>query len=111
MTTAAIVQALVLGTIGLLAFGFAVRRLLPTTSARALTRLANRLDAPGQSRLRRRLGHWLRPARAGAAGCGSGDGCSQCGSCASAEARTVPGDAQPLVFVRKPKADRSAKSL
>lgn len=101
MTMAALAQAVILGAVALFALGFAVRRLLPTTSARALARLADRLDAPAQPRWSRRVGQWLRPSRAGG-GCGTGNGCSQCGSCAGSEAPKPPGEAQPLVFVRKP---------
>ncbi len=100
MTTAALVQAVILGAVALLALGFAVRRLLPGTSTRVLVGLAARLGASGRSRFSHWLGARLRPARAGG-GCGSGDGCGGCGGCGSADGAKVAGDAQPLVFARK----------
>ena len=101
MTTAALTQAVILGLVALFALGFAVRRLLPGTSTRALAGIADWLDAPGRPRLVHRFGQWLRPARAGGSGCGSGDGCGSCGSCATAP--KPAGETQPLVFTRKPK--------
>ena len=107
MTTAALTQAAILAAIALFALGFAVRRLLPKTSARALASLANRLDAPGRSPFGRRLGRWLRPSRQAGAGCGSGDGCNRCGSCAGTSVPPAADDARPLVFAPKPTHDRA----
>lgn len=100
MTTTALAQALILAVVALVALGFALRRLLPGTSARMLASIATRLDAPGRSRFSHWLGARLRPSRA-AGGCGSGDGCGGCGGCGSADGAKAKGDAQPLVFTSR----------
>lgn len=101
MTTATLVQALILGLAALVALVFAVRRLLPGTSRRALSGLAARLEAPARSRFSHWLADRLRPAGNGAGGCGSGDGCGSCGGCGTPAASKPVGDAQPLHFTRK----------
>ena len=93
-----LVQALVIGLVVVASAAVAFRKLMPQTSRRLLGRIAYAWNQPHRHALLRRLGRWLQPAEASSGGCGSGDGCSSCGSCAPAPAPSKTAEAVPLEF-------------
>ena len=90
MSTAALVQAIVIGLAGLWAAWFAFRRLLPRTYRRWLALFAARVDQPGVPRALRALARHVEPRSPHATSCGEG-----CGSCGGCDAK-AGADIQPI---------------
>lgn len=103
MTTAQLVQAVILVLVATTCTTIALRRLLPGTSHRLQAALARALSRPTRARATRAIGVWLQPAEAKAGGCGTGNGCGSCGGCGTLPAgRPALSDgALPLAFASR----------
>jgi hypothetical protein len=96
MTPFLIAQAIVIGLAVIASLIYACRRLMPATSQRLQTKLADALSRPSQPSLLRKLGQQLQPTAA-AGGCGSG-----CGSCSTGCGTSSPTEEQPVKFRERP---------
>ncbi|MEO6921343.1 MAG: DUF6587 family protein [Collimonas sp.] len=92
MTPFLIAQDIIIGLAVISSLVYACRRLMPATSQRWQSMLADSLVKASRPALLRKLGERLQPAGADA-GCGSG-----CGSCSSGCGPASPSDEQPLQF-------------
>ena len=99
--SAMLLQAIVIALVVTWSAGFALHRLLPVTTRRLQARLLAPLERPGMPAWLRALGARLQPKATTGASCG--DGCSSCGGCSAAQARTDD-KPMPLVFRPRPKA-------
>lgn len=84
MSTAVLVQGIVIAAVVAWALAFAIRRLFPVTSRRALARITQTLDRPGIPHWLREVGRRIEPRASTGASCS--DGCSTCGGCGTAQA-------------------------
>lgn len=100
MTDFAVIQAVIITAVVGFSAWQVFRKLMPKTSKRVLARLSAVLEQPRHGVVAHRLARWLQPSEAKSGGCGSGDGCSACGSCAPPPAVSVTprNDVQPLHF-------------
>ncbi|HEY6544344.1 MAG TPA: DUF6587 family protein [Dokdonella sp.] len=85
MSSAALVQAMVVSAMVAWAVGFALRKLFPVTTRRWLASLSRRFDRPAVPRWLRATARFIEPRASTGASCS--DGCSSCGGCGTSEAR------------------------
>lgn len=95
MTPFLIIQAIVISLAVTASLIYACRRLMPATSQRVQTNLANALSQPARPALLRKLGKQLQPTAA-AGGCGSG-----CGSCSTGCGTSAPAAGEQAVKFRE----------
>jgi hypothetical protein len=92
----AIFQFVVIAAIVAWSLGFAARRMFPRACRAMQAKLAKRLAASSNAMLQM-LGAKFTPKQVtSGAGCGNGEGCSSCGTCAPST--THASDVHPLVF-------------
>jgi hypothetical protein len=95
MSSAALVQAIVVSAMVAWAVGFALRKVFPVTTRRWLASVSRRLDRPAVPRWLRATARFIEPRASTGASCS--DGCASCGGCGTRE----PGpavEAIPLGF-------------
>jgi hypothetical protein len=84
MSSAALVQGIVISAVVAWAVAFTCRRLFPVTSRRLLARVVQVLDRPGLPDWLRSCARRIEPRATTGSSCS--DGCSTCGGCGTAEA-------------------------
>lgn len=95
MNTPALVQGIVIAAVVAWSTAFALRKLFPVTSRRALAALARRLDRPASPTWLRTTARRLEPRASTGASCS--DGCASCGGCGTPDVKPAV-DPLPLAF-------------